>query len=260
MPPCGYGANAGEPVDWNDLFDGYRSTVDWPACTFWRGSSTRLLNAKVVLLRPADRPLVPELPRDGLPGPRTPGARARARLAGHDLSLRRRGREAANVRRPIRGSEPRRDRRRVRGSQRRGRRPGCRPSSYSCSTLPRGGSRCASSSRFRFPRSRSRTSTTATNSASSTVSDRMRGYHPPVSNSPTASREPRRARSATRPARRLAGVVQWAIHLEPPILSGQSVRAGWPPAWSADQLDGGYNSIQFRVAGSRSRGLIHSQM
>ena len=25
----------GEPVDWRELFDGWESTVDWPACTFW---------------------------------------------------------------------------------------------------------------------------------------------------------------------------------------------------------------------------------
>ena len=49
-------ANAGEPVDWNDVFDGYRSTVDWPACTFWRELLTASPNAKVVLsVRPTDR-------------------------------------------------------------------------------------------------------------------------------------------------------------------------------------------------------------
>src|SRR5947209_10437129 len=26
----------GEPVDWNEVFDGWQSTVDWPACSRWR--------------------------------------------------------------------------------------------------------------------------------------------------------------------------------------------------------------------------------
>lgn len=29
-------ALAGEPVDWDAVFDGDQSTVDWPACRFWR--------------------------------------------------------------------------------------------------------------------------------------------------------------------------------------------------------------------------------
>lgn len=49
-------ANAGEAVDWDVLFDGYRSTVDWPACTFWRELLAAAPNAKVVLsVRPSDR-------------------------------------------------------------------------------------------------------------------------------------------------------------------------------------------------------------
>lgn len=28
-------AAAGQPVDWDELFAGYQSTVDWPACTFY---------------------------------------------------------------------------------------------------------------------------------------------------------------------------------------------------------------------------------
>ena len=29
-------ASRGEKVDWNQLFDGYVATVDWPSCSFWR--------------------------------------------------------------------------------------------------------------------------------------------------------------------------------------------------------------------------------
>src|SRR5918998_1221530 len=28
---------AGEDVDWDEVLEGYRSTVDWPGCTYWRG-------------------------------------------------------------------------------------------------------------------------------------------------------------------------------------------------------------------------------
>lgn len=28
-------AAAGRPVDWEDVFEGWESTVDWPGCTFW---------------------------------------------------------------------------------------------------------------------------------------------------------------------------------------------------------------------------------
>jgi hypothetical protein len=49
-------ANAGEAVNWDDVFEGYRSTVDWPACTFWRELLTACPNAKLVLsVRPPDR-------------------------------------------------------------------------------------------------------------------------------------------------------------------------------------------------------------
>jgi hypothetical protein len=39
----------GRPVDWNALFAGYRATVDWPACHFWRALADRFPGAKVVL-------------------------------------------------------------------------------------------------------------------------------------------------------------------------------------------------------------------
>lgn len=42
-------AARGEPVDWDALFDGYRSTVDWPSCAFYRELMEKYPDAKVVL-------------------------------------------------------------------------------------------------------------------------------------------------------------------------------------------------------------------
>lgn len=42
-------ALAGEPVDWDAVFDGYQSTVDWPACRFWRELSDAYPDAMVLL-------------------------------------------------------------------------------------------------------------------------------------------------------------------------------------------------------------------
>ncbi|MGB2710190.1 MAG: sulfotransferase family protein [Conexibacter sp.] len=39
----------GEEVDWNEVFDGYRSTVDWPGCTFYRRILAAYPDAKVIL-------------------------------------------------------------------------------------------------------------------------------------------------------------------------------------------------------------------
>ena len=39
---------AGEAL-WDDAFDGYRSTVDWPACTHWRSLMAHYPDAKVIL-------------------------------------------------------------------------------------------------------------------------------------------------------------------------------------------------------------------
>ncbi len=51
-----HGAAKGEAVDWDALLAGYRATVDWPACYFWRELSARYPNAKVLLtVRPAER-------------------------------------------------------------------------------------------------------------------------------------------------------------------------------------------------------------
>ncbi|MEZ4451932.1 MAG: sulfotransferase [Nannocystaceae bacterium] len=42
-------ANRGEPVDWRGLLAGYRATVDWPSCTFYRELMAVYPDAKVVL-------------------------------------------------------------------------------------------------------------------------------------------------------------------------------------------------------------------
>jgi hypothetical protein len=39
----------GGPVDWERIFDGYRSTVDWPSATFYRELAEAYPDAKVVL-------------------------------------------------------------------------------------------------------------------------------------------------------------------------------------------------------------------
>lgn len=39
----------GEEVDWNEVFEGYRSTVDWPGCTFYQRILAAYPDAKVIL-------------------------------------------------------------------------------------------------------------------------------------------------------------------------------------------------------------------
>ena len=39
----------GEPVDWNAVFEGYKSAVDWPASQFWRELSEYYPDSKVIL-------------------------------------------------------------------------------------------------------------------------------------------------------------------------------------------------------------------
>jgi hypothetical protein len=41
-------ARGGEP-DWDDIFEGYQSCVDWPACTYWRQIASHFPDAKVLL-------------------------------------------------------------------------------------------------------------------------------------------------------------------------------------------------------------------
>lgn len=40
---------AGEDVDWDEVLDGYRSTVDWPGCAYWRELMETYPHAKVIL-------------------------------------------------------------------------------------------------------------------------------------------------------------------------------------------------------------------
>lgn len=39
----------GGPVDWEEVFEGYRSTVDWPSATFYRELAEAYPDAKVIL-------------------------------------------------------------------------------------------------------------------------------------------------------------------------------------------------------------------
>jgi hypothetical protein len=46
---------AGQPVDWNDVFAGYQSQVDWPGAHVWRDLSAAFPEAKIIhTLRPAE--------------------------------------------------------------------------------------------------------------------------------------------------------------------------------------------------------------
>ena len=47
--PVWEAAGRGEPVDWEALFRGYRATVDWPGCNFYREFLARYPDAKVIL-------------------------------------------------------------------------------------------------------------------------------------------------------------------------------------------------------------------
>lgn len=42
-------AMAGRPVDWETVFDGYASTVDWPSVTFYKALADHYPDAKVIL-------------------------------------------------------------------------------------------------------------------------------------------------------------------------------------------------------------------
>ncbi len=44
-----HGLVFGKGMDWDKLFDGFQSTVDWPACNFWRELSEHYPDAKVLL-------------------------------------------------------------------------------------------------------------------------------------------------------------------------------------------------------------------
>jgi hypothetical protein len=90
----------GRPVDWDALFDGFRATVDWPACTFWDLLLERNPGAKVLLsrrdpeawYRSITSTIIPAI--SDLPPPDDPGYGHRRmtqsllfdRTFGHDLS------------------------------------------------------------------------------------------------------------------------------------------------------------------------------
>lgn len=42
-------ATRGEAVDWDALFAGYRSGVDWPVCAFWEPLAARYPDARIIL-------------------------------------------------------------------------------------------------------------------------------------------------------------------------------------------------------------------
>lgn len=44
-----YRAGIGEPVDWDQVFDGYRSTVDWPSTQFYAQLAEHYPEAKIIL-------------------------------------------------------------------------------------------------------------------------------------------------------------------------------------------------------------------
>ncbi len=49
-------ASQRKPVDWGELFSGYRATTDWPACSFYKELMERYPDAKVILtVRDPDR-------------------------------------------------------------------------------------------------------------------------------------------------------------------------------------------------------------
>jgi hypothetical protein len=70
--------------DWERIFDGYRSTVDWPACVFWRELRDAYPDAKVLLtyrepqvwFRSIDRTIL-DVMRSGAGGDPPPGAMAK---------------------------------------------------------------------------------------------------------------------------------------------------------------------------------------
>lgn len=47
--PLWQAAAAGRPVDWHEVFAGYRSTVDWPGASYWRDLVRTFPDAKVIL-------------------------------------------------------------------------------------------------------------------------------------------------------------------------------------------------------------------
>jgi hypothetical protein len=42
-------AHRGEHVDWEQLYEGYRASVDWPSCNLWQEHAALYPNAKIIL-------------------------------------------------------------------------------------------------------------------------------------------------------------------------------------------------------------------
>lgn len=42
-------AGRGEPVDWDEIYAGYKSAVDWPTAYFWRDLAAHFPDAKLIL-------------------------------------------------------------------------------------------------------------------------------------------------------------------------------------------------------------------
>ncbi len=80
-------AAGGDPADWDGLFRGYRSAVDWPVCAFYRELAERYPEAKVILTlrdpgrwyRSAAETIFPVM--TGSPAGDDPVALAQARMA-----------------------------------------------------------------------------------------------------------------------------------------------------------------------------------
>ena len=47
--PMWAAAHRGEPVDWAQLYEGYRASVDWPSCNLWQEHAALYPNAKIIL-------------------------------------------------------------------------------------------------------------------------------------------------------------------------------------------------------------------
>ena len=52
---------AGKDVDWDEVLEGYRSTVDWPGCAYWRELMETYPQAKVILTVRDRSVIVPRL-------------------------------------------------------------------------------------------------------------------------------------------------------------------------------------------------------
>ncbi len=47
--PMWAAAHRGEAVDWAQLYEGYRASVDWPSCNLWQEHAALYPNAKIIL-------------------------------------------------------------------------------------------------------------------------------------------------------------------------------------------------------------------